>query len=199
MPKKASQQFGEGGVSAPEQAPVQVPNLLSSPIWSLRPWPVVVSLAGRDFEIPAMSATSWLSCLMEEELDLEDVFPGLTGREDEIMDLVVDGEQTLDDLELIALDVISAASGRPWWVAMRLIGAAAGSWQILGPAMIRRVDPNTVSLSGWLDVLLVEILDRMKPEQAQMFALRLEMPPPELTDAVVAEPEMDASAFMAMG
>lgn len=185
-------------MSAPEQPPVQVPNLLSSPVWSLKPWPVVVTLAGQEFEIPAMSAASWLSCLMEEELDLEDVFPGLTGREDEVFDLVLDGLTTMDAIELSALEVVSAVSGRPWWVAMKLIGAARGSWQILGAALIQKVDPSVVSLSAWLDVLLLEIMDRMKPEQAQMFALRLEVPPPELAEDA-EEPEMDASAFMALG
>lgn len=157
-----------------------------------------MTFAGREYEIPAMSAAAWLSVLMEDELDLEDIFPGLTGKEEEIIDLVIDGKQTMDDLELVSLEVIAAVSGRPWWVAMRLVGAARASWPVLGPALIQRVDPNVVSLSAWLDVLLVEIMDRMKPEQAQMFALRLELPPPEL-EMPEADMEMSAESFMALG
>lgn len=190
-------------MSAPDP-PVAIPNLVTDPIWSVGIWPVEVSFAGQDYEIAAMPAKSWLALFMD--LDLEEIFPGLVHADAEIYEAILAGEVTSEDVDQVALDVVTAVSGRPWWVALRLIAAAKSAWASLGPEMISRVDADRVSISAWLDVLLVVILERLKPEDTQMFAIQLEAPPPELREqSAPPEPgelpsgfEMDASTFMAM-
>ena len=103
----------------------------------------------------------------------------------------------LEELYETCLEVISTASGRPWWVTMRLIGVARESWHILSGEMLK-VDATRMSLSGWLDVLLLVIISSMDPKDTTMFSMRLEAPPPEV-ETKPEEMEMSANSFLNMG
>jgi hypothetical protein len=161
---------------------------------------VAVDLAGTTVEIPALPAADWLGVLMADPLDPEDVFPGLLSQEeaDQVEDFLFDELVSLDELDQIFLDVVGLVGARPWWVTMRLVAAARNGWAVLGPEMLRQVDATRVSLSGWLDVLLVTILRRIEPESATMFTLQLELPPASEAKRVEEELEMSPSAFMAL-
>lgn len=179
-----------------------VPNLVTDPVWSLDPWPVTIQLGRRELEIPALPARDWLAVLMVADFVPEAVLPGLLADpaegDEEIGDALLAGEVDPEELDQAVLDVITAVSGRPWWVAMRLIGTARGAWQTIGAEMIMKVDAARISLSAWLDVALLLMMRNIDEQQATMFALQLEMPPPNV-DVEEVEPEMAASSFMAMG
>ena len=186
--------------SSPEAATPQVviPNTVTDPVWSLRPWPVTVRVVGTMYEIPAAPAVDWLAILMTETPELDDIFPGFLSEEEqeEITDALFEGylEETTD----VVLEVISAVSGRPWWIAMRLIEVARNSWQVLGAEMILKgIDAEKLSLSAWLDVLLLTIMRNIDPKDAAMFTMRLEEVPKDI-EVEQKEPEMSASAFMSM-
>ena len=181
---------------------VRVPNLVADPVWSLQPWPVVVELGGRVFEIPAHPASWWLSHLMNTELDLMDMFPGglESEEQDYVYDMIMDGRLSELDFGDLVLDIIAAVSGRPWWVALRLVGHARGSWSVIGADMLLRgVDAARMSLAGWLDVALLTMVKNIDPKKVTMFNLELEQPPPGEGQGIESEPVMSASAFMSMG
>lgn len=170
-------------------------------MWSLRPWPVTVTFGGELFEIPALPAVDWLAVLMNPETDLLDIFPGLLeeGDQDRCMDVILDGGY--ENLEQLILDVVATVSGRPWWVALRLIEVARTSWHTMGAEMLYRgVDASRLSLSGWLDVLLLLVMRNIEPKDATMFALKLEQVPEIAGEQAqeAAEPTMSRSDFMAM-
>lgn len=175
---------------------VAVPKLNKDPIQSLRSWPTVVTVHGQECDIPAMSAADWLTLLMKENLDPVDVFIELLPEQES---LLFDGSITVEELYDLVLDVISLVSGRHWWVAMRLIGVARDSWDILGARMtLRHLDPTQLSLAAWLDALLLVTLAEMDPKDVTIFTMRLEAVP-ETEDAPAEELEMSADAFLAMG
>jgi hypothetical protein len=177
-----------------ESTRVTVPKLNKDPIWSLKPWPVTVEMHGLTLEIPALPAVDWLVVLMQPELSLDDFIDELLpGAEDMLYEQDLDLEQLYE----ACLEVISAASGRSWWVAMRLIGVARDSWHILSGEMLK-VDATRMSLSGWLDVLVLTIVGNMDPKDTAMFSMRLEAPPPDV-ETKPEELEMSASAFLNMG
>jgi hypothetical protein len=156
----------------------------------------VVTVRDREFEIPAMMAADWLVFLMKEQLDLVDIFVEVLPDSES---LLFDGSITVEELYDLVIDVISLVSGRHWWVALRLIGLARQHWDLLGARMtLRHVDPNQLSLSAWLDALLLVTLAEMEPKEVAMFTMRLEAVP-ETEDAPVEEMEMSADAFLAMG
>lgn len=160
---------------------------------------MVLELAGETYEIPAMPATDWLLYLMQEQPDIE----GLVNEWiPDLGELLLDEVVTLGEVDDLILETLSTVSARPWYVALRLISVARVSWDVLGPEMIRRVDPERHSLAAWLDVLLIQILNSMEPKDTTMFTMRLEAKPnaPGSTGVVpLEEMEMDRGAFLAMG
>ena len=192
-----------GRRSAPsvEQAPrVQIPKLITDPVWSLRPWPVQVTIGPLQVQIPALPAADWLAVLMANEIDPEDIFPGLLEPEDmeAFEDALYAGEFGLDEYNRTFFEVIETVAARPWWVTLRLIGVVRDEWAVIGADLLAKVDASALSLSGWLDVALASIMAHIEPESATMFTLQLEMPPPREVAKVQQELEMSPAEFMAL-
>lgn len=156
----------------------------------------MVTVADREYEIPAMSAVDWLTYLMQPQPDIDGI----------ILDLFPDSEELLfaEQIELeelydIVLDLIAAVCARPWWVALRQINIARVSWNVLGPMMMESVDATQVSIAGWLDILLVKTLSAMDPKETTMWTSKLEAPPPSEQPAEPMEAmEMDRGSFLSM-
>lgn len=180
---------------------VVVPHLNRDPVSSLKPWPVTVTLAGVDWVIPALPAADWLAILMAENPDPDDIFPGLLVSDDEqqLEDLLVSGRVTVDDLYEMVLEILEIASGRRWWVALRLIQVATQSWDNIGAELtLSHVDATVLSLAAWLDVLMLTILKTMDPQRVPMFTMQLEDPPMGEGTAI-ENMEMSADSFLSMG
>jgi hypothetical protein len=173
---------------SPEGARVAIPALNLDPIWSLRPWPVVLTLSGWDYTIPALPAADWLAVLMRTDFDLDDMILDLLPPE--VDDLLVQGLD-LSDLHEACLDLIELVSARRWWITMRLISVARDHWHELGPSVLRGAPADRVSLSAWLDVLTVTIMKAIEPKEATMFVMKLEAVP---ENESVPEEEMGMSA-----
>jgi hypothetical protein len=185
--------------SAPESSSrVTVPKLNKDPIQSLCPHSVIIPVGMYEVEIPAMPAADWLSELMVPDLTLDNIFPGFLSEEDTdlVEEMIISGDLDIEEYEQIILSVIETASARDWWVTFRLIEMARTNWDVLGAELtLRGVDAGQVSLSSWLDVILILALRNTDPKDATMFTMRLEAPPP---DTETEEPEMAASQFMSM-
>jgi hypothetical protein len=186
----------------PSATKVQIPNLVTDLTWSLDIFPVEVLLCGRVFTIPEHPASWWMAQILSEEWGI-DLFPGCLPNEeqDEVYDLMVDGEVTVEDLSQVLLDMISTVSGRPWWVALRLVSVLQQNWGALGGELLfRGMDPSKMSFSAWLDVSLYLIMRNIEGNKATMFTLQLEVPPPEAKPEQVPEQQagMSADAFLSM-
>lgn len=167
---------------------------------SLCPWSIQVTLGhGFRYEIPALPALDWLQYLLSNDPDLDgliaDLMPG-------IEDYFLDNDQSPADMYETALEIISIASARSWWIAIRLIFSAALNWHIIGPKLIMsQIDASKISLAAWLDVVLFMMIDIMDPKKVIMFTSQLEAPPTGVLSAAeieAAEPTMDRSSFLAM-
>lgn len=159
---------------------VVLPRLVQDPVWSLRPWAVEVELAGQLWVIPPLSAVEWLVPLMGQPFDPEDLFPGLlpSDQAEELDQLVFDGKVDLDELGEATLSIITTASGRPWWVTLRLIADAYHHWDLLGAEMLLAgVDATRVSLGAWLDALLLFIVRAQPDDKLTMYFSKLEKAP----------------------
>jgi hypothetical protein len=163
------------------------------PVGSLCAWETLIEVASQEFVIPAMSAAEWLAILMTDTVD-PDHFIFIAEGLDEWL---AAHPQHLERAYELVPDVITAVSGRDWWVAMRLISLAQSNWNVLGAEMLRITDADRVSLSAWLDMLLMVTMNRIEPKSASMFTAKLTAPPPGVK---VDEEEMgmSASAFMAL-
>lgn len=185
--------------SRPESpAQVSLPKLVTDPLWSLKAWPVLVELGEWELEIPAMCAADWLGVLMVDDLDPDDVFPGLLDEDSSrfIEDQLHAGVLDFPDVQRAALDVISIVAGRPWWVAMRLIEVAKQSWDALGGDMAK-IDAASRPLGAWLDALFILIVRNIDDQKRTMFLMKLEMAPPGWGPKP-EELEMSTDAFLDM-
>ena len=198
MPRRSPRYDGAGlGAASP---PVQIPRHTQDPIWSLRPWPVELELAGRVWEFPAVPAADWLSVLMAESPDLEQLLLDLCP---DGMELLFDASVEPDVLYDGLLALVEQVASRRWWIALRLIGVVRTNWNTLGVELMEAgIDAEKLSLSAWLDAALVITLRVMDPKETTLFITRLEMPPPEEMAAEqerVEEMEMSVEQFLSMG
>lgn len=180
--------------TSPERVSVSVPKQNRDPIWSLKPWPVTVTIEGYDLTIPAMPAADWLATLMQPDLDMDTVISELIPELDE---LLLEVDLPLEEVYRTCLEIIDTVSARPWWIALRLVSITRDSWSIISSDLLK-IDANKVSLSAWLDHVLLILLNHMKPEETAMFTMKLELPP-EGEETKQEDIEMSADVFLRMG
>ncbi len=176
-----------------------MPKLVTDPIWSLRPYSVSVEVGSRSYEIPAASAADWLTVLMNPNLTADHVFPGMLteNQQAEVERYLHQGGIGIEEYLDLGWEVVSEVSGRPWWIAMRMIMTAVSSWDAVGGELIRKIDAERVSIAGWLDVLFPIILQGLEDSKRSMYLLKLEQPPDGWGSAP-EEMEMSTEAFLAM-
>jgi hypothetical protein len=161
---------------------------------------VTFTVAGQDFTIPAIPAAEWLELFMDNEIEAPEILETLLASEDaeRLRDLMWDDRFALTDLGDLLLEIISAVTGRPWWVALKLVATMRTQWDFLGAELVLQgVRADTISIAAWLDVALLTILHNIDPEKATMFTSQLEMPPPGVTIQPEAM-EISAEHFMSM-
>lgn len=148
--------------------------------------------------VPPYPAADWLAVLMTE-FTVWDLIPGMCPDEEHLVTkALLENQITVQEFRDVCLQVIATATGRPWWIAVRLSHIAAANWESVGGNLAKNsVDASRISIGQWLDAVLLLCLEGMKPEQTTMFLSQLEMPPPGF-ETEVKEMEMSASAFMAM-
>lgn len=179
-------------------ARLMLPHVVSDPVASLRPWPIDVRLGQTTVHIPALPAADWLAVLMTE-FTIWDLIPGLCPDDEDIaIQALREGQLTADEFQDACLQVITTATGRPWWFAVRLIQVAAASWEVVGGNLAKSsVDAGRISIGQWLDITLLVCLEGMKQEQTTMFLSQLEAPP-RGHEEEAKELEMSVSEFMAL-
>jgi hypothetical protein len=162
---------------------------------------VAIDFHGRTLEIPTLSAAGWLQALLPRDWRLDSVFPGLLEPEDAewVDDCIAQGDVSEDDLEKVQLDILSAVTGRPWYVSMRLIQVVSANWDSMGAEILMQADAQALSIAGWLDVLYLVILRAMDQNKTQLFVSELGMPPVGYATEDPQEMEMTQAAFMALG
>lgn len=164
---------------------------------ALRIWALEVDLGGETFVVPARPAADWFLAILDEDTPLP-LIPGLMdrGAEERIVDLLLDDLTTAEEIVTRSRELLTAAAGRPWWEADRLIRSAGASWQVIGGELIRLgVDLDKVSLAAALNAIYVVCVRTMDEKERNKFDIDLRMAPigvegvqpEEMYDAKAAE------------
>lgn len=170
--------------SSESEKTIRVAPTDAEPLASLGLYKVQVTLAGRPWFIPALEAAEWLKVLLAEDLDAEEIFPGFCGPEvvAEVNQMIIDGVFTSEDLGDAICDAITAASGRKWWVTLRLCSWLRKTWDRIGGEMAANgVTPFGISLSYWLDgayATSLRLIEKGDPRQLTKFTDQLTAPLP---------------------
>jgi len=170
---------------------------------SLRIWGLDVELAGEIFVIPPRPAVDWFVAILDEDIPLP-LIPGMmdAAADDRIGEMLLDGDIDVELITTRSREVLTAAAGRPWWEADRLIRSSAASWHVIGGELTRLgVDLAAVSLGAALNAIYVVCVRTMDEKERNKFDIDLRLPPigvegvkpEEMYDVKAAE-----SAFMAL-
>jgi hypothetical protein len=160
------------------------------PLASLGVSRIAVDIGGDRWIIPALDAAEWLKVLLDDDLDPELIFPGFCGPDVivEVNRKLIDGTITMAQMEQALYDVLEAASGRRWWITLRLARTVRTHWDRVGGELASHgVTPFGVSLSYWLDGAYATFLRLLKdadPQAMGDFTKKLTAPPPGMALAV---------------
>lgn len=150
------------------------------PVASLEPSQIEVALGGRLFTIPAFPAVDWLKILLDEQVISQRILPGMLPEEEQdALDRLM-AYEGLPEQEVAnaALDVLTVASGRAWWTAVRICATARASWDRVGGALwASGVLPAQLSLSAWIDAAFWHMLNMVDPAKVSEFSMQMTVPP----------------------
>lgn len=170
---------------------------------ALRIWAIDVELGGDTFTVPPRPAVEWFLAILDEDVPLP-LIPGLMddAAEDRITDLLLEGTVTAELIATRSRELLTEASGRPWWEADRLIRSSGASWHIIGGELTRLgVDLDKVSLAAALNAIYVICVRTMDDKERNKFDIDLRLPPIGV-DGVTADELYDQraaeSAFTAL-
>lgn len=169
------------------------------PVASLRCWSVVVALGGRRWTIPALPAADWLEPLFAADLIPDDIFPAMVGDPQAVRwldEALLAGDITLEQATEAAMEALTVAAGRPWWVTVRLAAFVAKSWDHIGGQLaITGPDAATCPLGRWLDAAYLTCVRSMKPDSVDRWMAYLNTPPIGVNAAL--DEDEESAAFLA--
>jgi len=148
---------------------------------SLRPRAVEVELAGWVFTIAPLPAADWVEAVQAR--DLAAIFPGLLRDrelENDVWTMLIEGAITREDIVSSAHSALTAAAGRDWWIAERLIAAAMGeraSALVLGALVRDGFDFDRRPLGAFLDAAYSFAMEGRDEEQRLRLDMELRNPP----------------------
>jgi len=196
MPPRRRLSGAPGAATPPHNAAPQS-SIATSLLQAVRPWPVSFTVAGIRVTVEALSAADWVGVLINDEGD-----PELENLIDEqtmvlLLDKMIDGQLDPAVLHQRLREVLTVVSGRPWWVTMRILYSAQASWDTIGGYLVLHgVNPQDLSLQGFMDALLATLVRHIDPKDHASFFTKLKMPP----KGVEAEPineTREADVFLA--
>ncbi len=141
---------------------------------ALRIWALDVELGGETFVVPARPAADWFVAILDEDVPLP-LIPGLmdAAAEEQITDMLLNGGTTTDEIVTRSRELLTAAAGRPWWEADRLIRSSGESWHIIGGELTRL----GVDLGAALNAIYVVCVRTMDEKERNKFDIDLRLPP----------------------
>lgn len=161
---------------------------------SLKPCSIEdIVIGGREYVIPALAADIWLEILLRPAISLWAIVPGLLQPDanEDIMDLLLGGSYSHEQLEALVWELVGIAGGRDWWTVLYLIGNATADGNaamVRGKLALHGVDPTRMSLAAWLDAVYFVFAENMDGEQRERFDVSLRRPPPGV------KPKIDRAA-----
>lgn len=152
---------------------------ISATLW---PTAVNVDLGNWTYQIPELPASVWIVAIADPAGGA--IVPGLLEPEDQRLvwrDMAM-GRLHPDEVSDAWRAVVTAATGRPWWEAARLVlsATAADNWMAVHGKLVQRgVDLDKYSIGGFCNVVHRMALEACKDdtERAQ-FEFELTTAPP---------------------
>ena len=150
---------------------------------------------GIQFTVQGRCATDWLRILLDPDFATEHILPGMLSEPDarELERIVEDKPDIVEEIVDLSTDLIEAATGRPAWFTIRLLGYISNNWARCNGALVMAgVDCTTISFGAYLDAMEFILAPLLSPEQRRHLA----MPPVGWEQDI--DWESEEQGFMAM-
>ncbi len=150
------------------------------PLASLRPWTLTVDVGGETYRLEPRNSADWLAVLLQEEIDLADILPGMLDEEGEerLGEALIEGLVSTDEIRECALEIIGTASGRDHWWTLNLTRSVMEVWtQVYGQLISQGVRFDQLPLGAALDAMYAVVASRMDKERLRSFDADLSRPP----------------------
>jgi hypothetical protein len=164
----------------------------------LAPCDIQVSFDSQDYTISAMNAHVWCQLLLDDPFDPYNVFPGLAGEAAVVAveDALGDKRMETEDVARVALEIVTIAGDRPWWVTIRILYVAGEVWDRIGGTLVREgVDSRQLPLAAWLDAVWSILLAYVDPKKMAAWLHQIEATPKGWESAIDFDEQ--EQAFMA--
>lgn len=150
---------------------------LLDPVAALRCWQVDVDVAGATFTVPARPAVDWLLAVAAGAW--ADIVPGLLDPDESgpLQDAIADLSVDPAELRAAAQAALAEAAGTKWWTARALAASIVSTPEIVGLLLTRGVNPEQVSLGGYLTAAYSLVVRGMDKMDRARFDLDLQRPP----------------------
>lgn len=139
-----------------------------------------VELGGVVYRIAPRPAITWIIPLVDG--DWFGIVPGLLDPAESSIDEALDNG-TITHIECLraARDAVSAASGLPWWSALRLVQVLAETPELAGGLVVNGVDVTTASLGAVTQALYSMIIRETDSKQRQKIDSSLTRMPTDMS------------------
>lgn len=150
--------------------------MIVDPLASMRCWAIELSLGGRTFDVPALSAADWWPVLSSGDLSKILDFVVSTPEDPfNLDDLLLDGALSRDDLGEALTDAIEATAGRSLHAALVLVIVAETQWASINGALVRRgFRWDDQPLGAALDAVYAEVTGRLEKDPLTKFLALLD-------------------------
>ena len=155
--------------------------------------PLSVTLAGAHLAVPYAPAAVWVNALCEGSGHFTLITSLLPERDTAaVVDRVLNGGVTLEDVQKAAESLLSAAAPYSWWKTARLLSASARQ-DIAGSLTLSGLDPWELTPAQWATAVYASLVKGLESKDKFKVDAVLDDPPAGVTDEW-----MDESEFQAM-
>lgn len=105
-----------------------------------------------------------------------------------VIDAMMNGDLDPEALDDAAYAAIKDASGRAWWEAVRLVGAASGeSGLLVGQLTLHGVDPERIPFARWCAAAYALLIENRDEKSRLKLDANLSVPPPGFEESVTVD------------
>lgn len=160
--------------------------------------PIHLGTGPHRFVLPHLPADAWILALSDVD-PVACVIPGMLDEpsEERLYRLVESGRMSLDGLRDLAFQAVSEASGRKWWIAMKIVGmAGSDDGEFFGRLLLKGIDPGRLTFGAWCAAAYALALSGQESKDRLRFTSKLMAPPAGFEEQ--ADEGMDFSSMVKM-
>lgn len=154
--------------------------------------PLGVQLKGLHVRVDWAPASRWIECTTSSA-GLLGVLTGLTDDEtgDRIVDRVLGGEISPEEVAAAAYDLIGQATSYRWWKTARLLALSTRD-DIAGHLTLEGIDPRSLTVAQWCAAVYVLVTRTGDRQEKFKTDVVFDDPPPGVDDHAMDDSEFQA-------